>query len=181
MLVEIEEIRRRLSKLKKCIQKLGKDSPATKDEFLGFFSNSKWEKLHITEKKRHSAYHCFECLSKYPNQLNLLPASRQLLNAQRKSEIIIPIPKVNPGSSRFPLMDLTNQLYHSENEQFQSITGIDFATAQSKSKEINVKKQKSKAEKQKIRRQIARKILFDIQKAKSNTKVIRYTYTFFAE
>ena len=78
-------------------------------------------------------------------------------------------------------MDLTNQLYHSENEQFQSITGIDFATAQSKSKEINVKKQKSKAEKQKIRRQIARKILFDIQKAKSNTKVIRYTYTFFAE
>ena len=37
MLVEIEEIRRRLSKLKKCIQKLGKDSPAKKDEFLFFF------------------------------------------------------------------------------------------------------------------------------------------------
>ena len=37
MLVEIEEIRRRLSKLKKCIQKLGKDSPAKKDEFLVLF------------------------------------------------------------------------------------------------------------------------------------------------
>ena len=34
MLVEIEEVRRRLSKLKKCVQKLGKDSPAKKDEFL---------------------------------------------------------------------------------------------------------------------------------------------------
>ena len=175
MLVEIEEIRRRLSKLKKCVQRLGKDAPAIKDEFLGFFSNSKWEKLHIKEKKRHSAYHCFECLTKYPNQLNLFPASRQLLNAQRKSEIIIPIPKVNPGFSRLPLMDLTNHLYNSVNEQFQSITGIDFATALSKSKEINVKKQKSKVEKQKIRRQTARKILFDIQKAKSNTKVVRYT------
>ena len=113
--------------------------------------------------------------------MNLLPASRQLVNAQRKSEIIIPIPKVNPGSSRFPLMDLTNQLYNSVNEQFQSITGIDFATALSKSKEINVKKQKSKVEKQKIRRQTARKIIFDIQKAKSNTKVILgiHIYTFF--
>ena len=75
--------------------------------------------------------------------MNLLPASRQLLNAQRKSEIIIPIPKVNPGSSRFPLMDLTNHLYNSVNEQFQSITAIDFATALSKSKEINVEKLKS--------------------------------------
>ena len=65
------------------------------------------------------------------------------------------------------------------NEQFQSITGIDFTTAQPKSKEINVKKQKPKAEEQKIRRQTARKILFDIQEAKSNTKVIRYTYRFF--
>ena len=37
MLVEIEEIRRRLSKLKKCLQKLGKDSPAKKDEFLVLF------------------------------------------------------------------------------------------------------------------------------------------------
>ena len=128
MLVEIEEIRKRLSKLKKCIQKLGKDSPAKKDEFLGFFSNQKWEKLHITEKKRHSAYHCFEYLSKYPSQSNLLPASCQLLDAQRKSEIIITIPKVNPGSSDFPLMDLINQFYHSVNEQYQYITGIDFAT-----------------------------------------------------
>ena len=75
-------------------------------------------------------------------------------------------------------MDLTNLLYHSVNGQFQSITGIDFAAAQSKSKEINVKKQKSKTDKQKIR-QTARKILFNIQKAKSNTKAIRYTYTFF--
>ena len=133
-------MRRRLIKLKKCIEKLGKNSPAKKDEFFWFFSNSKWEKLHITEKKRHSTYRCFECLSKYPNQLNLLPASCQLLNAQRESEIIIPIPKVNLVSSCFPLMDLTNQLYHSVNRQFQSITGIDFATAQSKPKEINVKK-----------------------------------------
>ena len=44
-------------------------------------------------------------------------------------------------------MDLINQLYHSVNERYQSITGIDFATSQSKSKEINVKKQKSTAEK----------------------------------
>ena len=177
MLVEIEQIRRRLSKLKKCIQNLGEDSPAKKDEFLGFFLNLKWEKLHIIEKKRQSAYHYFESLSKYPNQLNLVPASRQLLNTQQKSEVVIPIPKVNPVSSRFSLMDLTNQLYRSVNEQFQSINRTDFATAQSKSKETSVKKAE-KAEKQKIRRQSARKILFDIQKAKSNTKVIRYIYIF---
>ena len=44
------------------------------------------------------------------------------------------------------------------------------------------KKQKSKVETQKVRRQTAGKILFDIQKAKSNKKIIRYTHTFiFAE
>ena len=59
---EIEEIRR------KYVNKLGKDCPAKKDEFLGLFSNSKLEKLHI-KKKRHSAYYCFECLSIYHDQL----------------------------------------------------------------------------------------------------------------
>ena len=43
------------------------------------------------------------------------------------------------------------------NEQFQSITGIDFGTVQSKTKEKNM--QKSKIEKQKIRRQTAKSIL----------------------
>ena len=66
----------------------------------------------------------------------MLPTSRQLQNSHKKSEIIIPIPKENPSSSHFPLMDLTNWIYHSVNEQFQTITVIDFATAQSKSKEF---------------------------------------------
>ena len=78
-----------------------------------------------------------------------MPASCQLHNSHKKSEIVIPIPKENPNSSRFPLMDLTNPIYHSVNQQFQAITGIDFATAQSKSKEIGLQKKKSKVEKQK--------------------------------
>ena len=59
-------------------------------------------------------------------------------NSHKKSETVIPIPKENPNSSRFSLMDLTNRFYHSVNKQFQAFTGIDFATAQSKRKEIGL-------------------------------------------
>ena len=93
-----------------------------------------------------------------------------------KSEIVIPIPKEKPISSHFPLMDLTNRIYHSVNEQFQAITEIDFATAQSKSAEIGSQKKKSKVENQKERRHAARKIIINIKKARNNNKVIRLTY-----
>ena len=174
--IDISEIRRRLEPIKKLIQKLGKSDPTRKEEFLSWFAVTKWETIKQSEKDKHSAYHCYQCLSKYSSQLNMLPASRQLHNSHKKSEIVIPIPKENPNSSRFPLMDLTNRIYHSVNEQFQAITGIDFATAQSKSKEIGLQKKKSKVEKQKERRHAARKIIFNIEKTRNNTKVIRLTY-----
>ena len=174
--IDISEIRRRLEPIKKLIQKLGKSDPTRKEEFLSWFAVTKWETIKQSEKDKHSAYHCYQCLSKYSSQLNMLPASRQLHNSHKKSKIVIPIPKENPNSSRFPLMDLTNRIYHSVNEQFQAITGIDFATAQSKSKEIGLQKKKSKVEKQKERRHAARKIIFNIEKTRNNTKVIRLTY-----
>ena len=174
--IDISEIRRRLEPIKKLIQKLGKSDPTRKEEFLSWFAVTKWETIKQSEKDKHSAYHCYQCLSKYSSQLNMLPASRQLHNSHKKSEIVIPIPKENPNSSRFPLMDLTNRIYHSVNEQFQAITGIDLATAQSKSKEIGLQKKKSKVEKQKERRHAARKIIFNIEKTRNNTKVIRLTY-----
>ena len=59
----------------------------------------------------------------------MLPASRQLQNSHKRSEIVIQIPKEIPNSSHFPLMDLTNRIYHSANKLFQAITGIDFTTA----------------------------------------------------
>ena len=95
---------------------------------------------------------------------------------QKISEIVISIPIENPNSSHFPLMDLTNRIYHSVNEQFQAITGIDFARTQSKSKEIDLEKKKSKVKKQKERRQAARKIIFNIERTRNNTKVIKLTY-----
>ena len=52
MLFEIEEIRRRLSKLKKCIQKLGKDSPAKKDEFLVVVFQIQSGKNYISKKRK---------------------------------------------------------------------------------------------------------------------------------
>ena len=60
-----------------------------------------------------------------------------LQNSHKKSEIVIPVPKENPNLSRFPVMDLTNRIDHSVNEQFQAITGIDFATVKSKSMKIS--------------------------------------------
>ena len=99
-----------------------------------------------------------------------------LPTSHKKSEIVIPIPKESPSLSRFPLMDLANWIYDSVNEQFQAITGIDFATAQSKCKEIGLQKKKSKAEKQKERRNTARKIIFNIEKNRNNTKVIWLIY-----
>ena len=149
MNIDISEIRRRLEPIKKLIQKLGKSDPTRKEEFLSWFTVTKWETIKQSEKDKHSAYHCYQCLSKYSSQLNMLPASRQLQNSHKKSEIVIPIPKENPNSSRFPLMDLTNRIYHSVNEQCQAITGIDFAIAQSKSKETGLQKKKSKVEKRK--------------------------------
>ena len=106
----------------------------------------------------------------------MLPASLQLQNSHKKSEIVISVPKENPNSSRFPLMDLTNRIYHSVNEQFQAITGIDFAAAQCKSKKIGLQKKKSKVKKQKERRHAARKIILIIENTRNNTKVIRLTY-----
>ena len=106
----------------------------------------------------------------------MLPSSLQFQNSHKKSEIVIPVPKENPNSSRFPLMDLTNRIYHSVNEQFQAITGIDFAAAQCKSKKIGLQKKKSKVEKRKERRHAARKIIFIIENTRNNTKVIRLTY-----
>ena len=158
MNIDISEIRRRLAPIQNIIQKLGKSDPTRKEEFLSWFTVIKWEIIKQSEKDKHSAYHCYQCLSKYPSQLNMLPASRQLQNSHKKSEIVIPIAKENRNSSRFLLMDLTNRMYHSINEQFQAITGIDFATAQSKSKEIDLQKKKSKVEKQNERRHAARKI-----------------------
>ena len=73
-------------------------------------------------------------------------------------------------------MDLTNRIYHLVNEHFQPITGIDFTTAQSKSKETDLQKKKSKVEKQKERRHTARKITFNVEKIRNNTKVIRLIY-----
>ena len=143
---------------------------------MSWFTVTKWEIIKQSEKDKHSAYHRYQCLSKYSSQLNMLPASRQLQNSHKKSEIVIPVPKENRSSSRFLLMDLTNQIYHSVNEQFQAITGIDFATAQSKSKEIDLQKKKSEVQKQKERRHAARKILFNIEKTRNNTKIIRLTY-----
>ena len=174
--IDISEIRRRLEPIKKIIQKLGKSDPTRKEEFLSWFTVTEWETIKQSEKDKRSAYHCYQCLSKYSSQLNMLPASRQRHNSHKKSEIVIPIPKENPNSSHFPLMDLTNQIYHSVNQQLQAITGIDFATAQSKSKEIGLQKKKSKVEKQKEGRHAARKIIFNIERTRNNTKVIRLTY-----
>ena len=176
MNIDISEIRRRLESIKKLIQKLGKSNPTRKDEFWSWFTVTKWETIKQSEKDQHSAYHCYQCLSKYSSQLNMFPASRQFQNSHKKSEIVIPIPKENPNSSHFPLMDLTNRIYHSVKEQFQAITGIGFATSQSKSKEIGLQKKKSKVEKQKEPRHAARKIIFNIEKTRNNTKVIRLTY-----
>ena len=130
-----------------------------------------------SEKDKHSAYHCYQCLSKHSSQLNMLPASRQLQNSHKKSEIVIPIAKENPNSSHFPLMDLTNRIYNSVKEQFQAITEIeiDFATAQSKSKEIGLQKKKPKVEKQEERGHTTRKILFNIEKTRNNIKIIWLT------
>ena len=176
MNIHISEIRRRLEPIKKLIQKLGKSDSTRKEEFLSWFTVTKWETIKQSEKDKHSAYHCYQCLSKHSSQLIMLPTSHQLQNSHKKSEIVIPIPKENPNSSHFPLMDLTNRIYHSVNEQFQAITGIDFATAQSKSKEIGLQKKKSKVEKQKERRHAARKIIFNNEKTRNNTKVIRLIY-----
>ena len=73
-------------------------------------------------------------------------------------------------------MGLTNRIYHSVNEQFQTITGIDFATTQSKSKEIGLQKKKSRVEKQKERRHAVRKIIFNIENTRNNKEVIRLIY-----
>ena len=174
--IDISEIRRRLEPVKKLIQKLRKPDPTRKEEFLTWFTVAKWETIKQSEKNKHSAYHCYQCLSKHSSQLNVLSASRALQNPHKKSEIVIPIPKENPNSSHFPLMGLTNRIYHSVNEQFQAITGIDFATAQSKSKEIGLQKKKSKVGKQKERRHTARKTIFNIEKIRNNTKVVRVIY-----
>ena len=173
---DISEIRQRLRPIDKLIQKLGKSDPTTKEEFLSWFTITEWETLKQSEKDKHSAYHCYQCLSKHSSQLNMLPTSRQLQNSHKKSEIIIPIPKENPSSSHFPLMDLTNLIYHSVNQQFQAITGIDFATAESKSKKIGLQRKKSKVEKQMERRHAAIKIIFNVEKTRNNTKVIRLIY-----
>ena len=151
MNIDISEIRRPLEPIKKLIQKLGKYDPTRKEEFLSWFTVTKWETIEQSEKDKHSAYHCYQFLSKHSSQLNMLPASRQLQNSHKKSEIVIPIAKENPNSSHFLLMDLTNRIYNSVKEQFQAITEIeiDFATAQSKSKEIGLQKKKPKKNKRK--------------------------------
>ena len=141
-----------------------------------WFTVTKWETIKQSEKDKHSAYHCHQCLSKHSSQLNMLPASGQLQNSRKKSENVIPVPKENPNSSYFPLMDLTNRIYHSVREQFQAVTGIDFATAQSKTKEIGLQKKKSKVQKQKERRHAARKIIFNTEKTQNNSKIIRLIY-----
>ena len=162
--------------IKKLIQKLGKSDPTKKEEFLSWFAVTKWETIKQSGKDKLSAYHCCQSLPKNSSQLNMLPASFPLQNSHKKSEIVISIPEENPNSSHFPLMDLTNRIYHSVNEQFQAITGIDFARTQSKSKEIALQKKKSKVKKQKERRHAARKIIFNIEKTRNNTKVIKLTY-----
>ena len=129
MNIDISEIRKRLEPMKKLIQKLGKSDPIRKEQFLSWFTVTTWETIKQSEKDKHSAYHYYQCLSRHSSQLNMLPASRQLQNSHKKSEIVISIPKENPNSSCFLLMDLTNRIYHSVNEQYQAITGIDFATA----------------------------------------------------
>ena len=145
MNIDISEIRRRLEPIKKLIQKLGKSDPTRKEQFLSWFTVSKWGTIKKSEKDKHSAYHCYQCLSKHSSQLNMLPTSRQLQNSRKKSEIVIPIPKENSNpSSHFPLMDLTNRIFHSVNEQYQAITGIDLATVQSISKEIGLQKRSQK-------------------------------------
>ena len=85
---EIEEIRR------KYVNKLGKDCPAKKDEFLGLFSNSKLEKLHIKEKKTLCLllFWVFIYLSWSVEVTACITSAPETTHP--KTEIIIPIPIV---------------------------------------------------------------------------------------
>ena len=111
MNIDISEIRRRMEPTKKLIQKFGKFDPTRKEEFLSWFTVTKWEAIKQSEKKRYSAYQCYQCLSKHSSQLNMLPTSN------KKSEIVIPIPKESPSLSRFPLMDLANWIQSTNNSR----------------------------------------------------------------
>ena len=95
MNINIFEITRRLEPIKKLIQKLGKYDPFKKQEFLSWFTVTKWETVNQRDKDKHSAYHCCQCLSKHSAKLNMLPASRQLENSHKKSEIVISIPNLS--------------------------------------------------------------------------------------
>ena len=68
--IDISEIRRRLEPIKKIIQKLGKSDPTRKEEFLSWFTVTKWKTIKQSEKDKHSAYHCYQCLSKYSSLIS---------------------------------------------------------------------------------------------------------------
>lgn len=76
------------NELKLRIQKLEKTLQLKQMNFVNFLQIQSGRNYTSKKRKKNSAYQCFQSLSKYPDQLNLLPGSRQLLNAQRKSEVI---------------------------------------------------------------------------------------------
>ena len=51
MNIDISEIRRRLEPIKKLIQKLGKSDSTRKEEFLSWFTVTKWETIKQSVKK----------------------------------------------------------------------------------------------------------------------------------
>ena len=103
----------------------------------------------------------------------MLPSSKQLKEKAASNEITVQLPDNNPTSTRFPLKDITDQVFNSINRQFQSITGVDFATAQAKSQNIGLTKILSKSEQQKKRRSKAKTIVNNIQNVQKETNVIR--------
>lgn len=176
MEIKIEELRRRLDPVKKIMQKLGKTSPSKKEDYLSWFSVKEWENLSSLDKMKHLPFYCYECSNCYSDHLYLLPSSRQLKGTKQKNVINVVLPDVNPNRSKFPLKDITKQVFESVNIQFQSLTGVDFATAQSENTSIGLTKTLSKVEKQKKKRHVEKKLISGIENEYAKTAVLRYTH-----
>ena len=53
MNIDVSQIRRQLEPIKKLIQKLGKSNRTRKEEFLSWFTVTKWETIKQSEKDKH--------------------------------------------------------------------------------------------------------------------------------
>ena len=53
MNIDVSEIRRQLEPIKNLNQKLGKSNPTRKEEFLSWFTVTKWETIKQSEKDKH--------------------------------------------------------------------------------------------------------------------------------